>query len=361
MLELEEYQTPFSYCLNEIISGDVNKISPNGFTLLMQAISINNNNLVELLLENNADPDITVKNNYTALSFACKMNGNISIIFTLLRFNANPNICLSNNMSPLILSIVNKNILLTDTLLRYKADPNHKDFNGNTPLIRAVQNKFRESFKSLLNYGALFDEPNYKGITPFFEACLQSDIPTMKLFYGIGANIHIEDTEGGTPLIYAIQNNDKHVIKFLLKSNASIIKENKHGLRALDYAICCSDLETLYYISKKCPKMGQEYIDKVPCIIHLINSTTGKTDIIDFLVRTGAKLDILFQKDNHILTPLTLAILKDDYEMTEKLLRLGANPDLTGTVRPISLANDKAFNGDVKYLDLLRKFGATVI
>ena len=69
---------------------DINSKSGYG-TPLMAATVKKNSNLVKLLLENNANPNLTDQNNSTALHFSVIFNQQ-EIIELLMKHNANPNI-----------------------------------------------------------------------------------------------------------------------------------------------------------------------------------------------------------------------------------------------------------------------------
>ena len=95
-------------------------------TPLIQATRKGDISMVKKLLNNKANPNIKDSEGFTALFWACFEENN-DIVEILLNTNANPNICVNDeNESPLILATKNENILLVKRLLENKADINHK-------------------------------------------------------------------------------------------------------------------------------------------------------------------------------------------------------------------------------------------
>jgi uncharacterized protein len=120
----------------------INKTNRMGFTPLILACYRGNMPVAEYLAK-------TVKNiNYksdsgTALA-AIAVKGNVSLADILLKNNADPNISDSAGMTPLLYAIQFKNRELIQLLIKYKADKNLKDKDGKSPFEYAVATKDQE-------------------------------------------------------------------------------------------------------------------------------------------------------------------------------------------------------------------------
>ena len=100
---------------NTITSSNVNNTNSSmNITLLMYAISYNKYDVVNLLLQNNADTTLKDNKNFTALEYAIRhtiQTKNKDILELLI--NNNPSIT-SKDLTASILSIQNRNVILKD-------------------------------------------------------------------------------------------------------------------------------------------------------------------------------------------------------------------------------------------------------
>lgn len=162
---------------------DVNGADQDSETPLMIAASLDYLDFVRLLLKH---PDINVnaKNNDelggdTALLLAVRA-GSISIVELLLNNGADPNINSKNGFSPLMLSLARSKIvelLLQSNLI----DVNAQDKLGVTAFNLAVGSNYSAAFKLLLARPDVdIDLPDFKGVTPLMVAALNSSKKTKK-------------------------------------------------------------------------------------------------------------------------------------------------------------------------------------
>jgi ankyrin repeat protein len=165
------------------------------YTSLHLAIQLKDFNLIIILLERGADPNLKDKWGNTALHLAVETN-DINIVATLLKYIVDVNcinsehktsVCLTDMIEIIELLckhgadlniIVNgstsflrlwsfhqPNDLLVETYLKYNANPNIQDLKGRTVLHYAVENKQTNIVKQLLEAGADFELRDYKDIS----------------------------------------------------------------------------------------------------------------------------------------------------------------------------------------------------
>lgn len=126
---LPDMLTPLNYLIKynnidgiKIISKatdfNINESDNNGETPLLKIIksSINNINLIKLLLSYGADPNISDKNGMTPLIYSILQN-NSSMVTLLIKYNADVNQTDGNNISPIKYSIKVHNIVIGKILL----------------------------------------------------------------------------------------------------------------------------------------------------------------------------------------------------------------------------------------------------
>ncbi len=115
---------------------DINFVDKHGYTALDLAVIHNSPEIVEILLENGANPNIKDKNGYTPLHRAV-IRYSYKIVYLLLKYGADPNIKDKHGYTPLHRAVIEQDPKLVELLLKHKADPNIKDSHGFTPLERA--------------------------------------------------------------------------------------------------------------------------------------------------------------------------------------------------------------------------------
>jgi ankyrin repeat protein len=142
--------------LNNVIFGDGN---PNrqiflNVSVLWTAASINNFEMVTLLVENGANVNHTTKTNSTALRGAC-FNGNVDMARYLIKNGGDINITKENNDTNLMVSVCQKHLdVVTYLVDELHCDVNACDNDGRPPLYDAVNCGSLEIVEFLLNHGA---------------------------------------------------------------------------------------------------------------------------------------------------------------------------------------------------------------
>ncbi len=133
---------------------DINYQDPgNGLTALMWAVMRDYTEIVKLLLDMGADPNIRTKLGETALIDA-STSGNIDIVQMLLDKEANPNVKDEDGFSPLLQSVKRRHREITKLLLNHGADPDIQDDEGNTVFIISVMYSDDEMIKLLMRKNA---------------------------------------------------------------------------------------------------------------------------------------------------------------------------------------------------------------
>ena len=105
-------------------------------TALMYATTTGHIDIIRLLLDYNADPNLTDYEGETALAMAIPLDtlDNESIVKTLLEYNADPNLQNVNGNTPLIKATIFNQIYIVHLLLDNGADPFMKNIRGDTAL-----------------------------------------------------------------------------------------------------------------------------------------------------------------------------------------------------------------------------------
>jgi ankyrin repeat protein len=266
--------------------------------LLLACGYINCCDIVELLLKNNADPNM-LTDGYTVLIYTCRysnLNSNFKMVNLLLIYGADPNIKDIDGFDSFMISCRNSNngsnietvklllnhgidvntrniegftplmgssrytktystIETVKVLLENGADPNLQNNDGNTALILSSRYTKKESsietVKLLLEYGADVNIKNHVGWDALMQSCrytdIDSTIETVKLLLENGANVNTKNIDGMYTLMMACMNTNidstNEIIKSLLEKGADINAINNDGMTAL--MVSCRYLDTI--------------------------------------------------------------------------------------------------------------------
>ncbi|MBX3709916.1 MAG: ankyrin repeat domain-containing protein [Gammaproteobacteria bacterium] len=223
--------------IKKLLSQDerfTNYVDKNGKTAIMLASNEGHAEVVRMLLDAGADPNINVKG-FSALLMAAGKGDN-EVIKVLLAKGAKIDIEDELGETPLIFSAVIGHIQVVRTLLENGADINHVNKRGLSPLHYAVISGHNDIVHLLLSKGAKVDILDKKEHTPLLKAAYYGQAEAIQILLENGADINRVSKKGMTPLTRAVQRGHIEVVKLLLKNNADVYSSNKSGITALEIA-----------------------------------------------------------------------------------------------------------------------------
>lgn len=97
---------------------DINERDSYGYTPLIEAAIVNNENIADILLQHGADPNIQDMTGATALHWAAE-NNNLMLASLLFQHHANPNLYTTASESPLVVPYLRKQNNMTHLLMRH--------------------------------------------------------------------------------------------------------------------------------------------------------------------------------------------------------------------------------------------------
>jgi hypothetical protein len=172
--------------LREILDNGINTQDENGSTALSNASHDGENDLVKLLIENNADIELTDKYGFTPFMVAA-YNGHMKIV-KMLHDNG--------------------------------ADIDKQNDNGNTALSLSCDFGQIRSVKLLMDYGANPNTSSIYGLTPLMAAITRYQQDVAKFLIKNGVDINARCNDGKTALAYAKELQQTEIIELLKKHNA---------------------------------------------------------------------------------------------------------------------------------------------
>ena len=189
----------------------------------------------------------------TALYIASQ-NGYASIVELLLQNNANPKICW-NGLSPLFMAVQNKHINIVELLLKYGADPEAGKSSGATALYLAVTQEDNKSVELLLEAKA-DTEVKIGEYTSLGLAVYNGLIEIVRLLIKHGANTEV--TIDGFNLLYiAAKRGFTEIAGLLLESGLKINEGQVNSRTVLDVAAEHNHIDTVKFLLAKGANIGK--------------------------------------------------------------------------------------------------------
>ncbi|KAF3041418.1 hypothetical protein E8E11_003696 [Didymella keratinophila] len=379
--------------------GDVNLVMDNGSTTLVQAMNkIVSPKLVDLLLTSGGDPNAKTAEGTTALFQAIQAN-RVDLMTVLLDHGANPNLpgpkhplwpstykpkCLAlmlargadTKKTPGVMELASslKNLESVKILIEAGVSPNIRKDGVYTPLCSAIRDDTREIVTYLLENGA---DPNFNAAEyPAFKSITHKRIHFLPQL--VAAGVDLNSPKG--IMETAVQFNDKDAMLFLFDHNVNPNDRTAEGNTALTTAIRegRGELVDLLLSRGADPAVrGQEWplcmAVKQPNILKKLLAATpnprafrgvvemavvaNQLDSIKLLLEAGVSVE---DKNCGVFSPLTTAIREDRKDIVRYLLDV-ANADINapGEHLPIVKAL-RRYHGDAEILTMLLSRGADI-
>ena len=242
--EEEEDQNSFSrYLIRGVIDEkvDVVKFILSLDTVLVDisscieaAVESGNIEMVSILLESGANPNIIGNKGSTPLQRASK-DGHIAIVEKLIKYKADPNQVAIDGATALMLASNYNHFDILNILLSAGAQVNKAMADGWTALMFACDQNYIKIVQRLLKAGA---DPNVsthssKCSPVYFATSKYSDPSVLLALAEAGADLNVTTYTGATPLVIASQLGFETTVEVLLNLRASLDRQTKHGFTAL--------------------------------------------------------------------------------------------------------------------------------
>ncbi|TVL54277.1 ankyrin repeat domain-containing protein [Brachyspira hyodysenteriae] len=206
-------------------------------TPLIKAIEYKQTDIINYLLENNADVNLTLGYS-TPLTEAMYDE---ELVRKLIDLGADVNLPAQSGFTPLMAS--HNNIAIAELLIEKGADIEAKDDYGINALVYASSDENEEMVKFLLEKGAdantvceIENEDMVISPTPLMNAAYNGNINIINMLLENGADINYTTDFGTTPLMMAASFNHFEAVKVLLENNADTSITDEDGRTALDWA-----------------------------------------------------------------------------------------------------------------------------
>lgn len=282
--------------------------------------------IVAILLNHGYSPIEPCLGN-TILHMAAEL-GYVDMVELLLDSGADPNIqdCLGS--TPLICAAWSNSMDVMKLLLSRSVDVNIQDSNGHTALHFVARSGNDEMLRHLYSWGAVV-KMNSLNETPLHYAAADGHGQLVETLIGFGAEKEARTNYGNTPLLVAVHLGMADAVRALLRNGADMTVVNRKLKTALHLAAHFDYVEILSILLATTTGLGMvDARDDDMCTALHLAAAQGNTACAIKLLDTGALVDL---KDRHGQTPSMLGLLNGKTSLAVKLFdEYGANPKHTG-------------------------------
>jgi cytohesin len=267
---------------------DVNAVNDSGCTALHLAAGLGREELVELLVGNGTDTNISGVKQYTALHWAATL-GHRGAASLLLAHGADVNAKDSEGFTPLhVSSGYRNNIFWEQADLMIDTMNTSKDTWDPIESFEKVLRGQKDVAEVLLDKGAEVNARSKDDLTPLHIAAGTGQLLVMNLLLRAGGEIEARDNKGRTALHFSAITGNKSVAERLLAVGAELEVRTPNGGTPLHWAV-----------------------------------GTGHSNVAEFLLSKGADVNA---QDNDGDTPLWVAYMKR-HDLMPMLRKWGAKDE----------------------------------
>ena len=338
---------------------DVHKfVGPAGKSAIHLAAANGNAEALKFLLRKGVSPDHRLPSiNGTPLMLAA-FHQEKNIILLLLEHGANLDIQNKNGMSALTGACDNGRYSMAKLLLEKGANPNLQTIGGHTALALSCIKRQKEMVKLLLDFNADPNIPLFDGYTPLMLACRNEDYKIVKLLLQAGVSVDTQnyDSSGITALHIATILNNTQLVSLLLNANADVNIQDSKGITPVFYACEHKNKEMVERFLEN--KANLNLCDKNGTFPLNIAVARNEIEITAALLNAGADPNIGIGGKSEA-TLLLWACVYSSNDIVHLLLKANANPNAV-TTEGYTPLNTAASLGRIKVAEILLSVGADI-
>ena len=272
--------------------------------------------VVKLLLKRGADVNVQDEDGTTALCIAVTANSP-EIVESLLDYDANPNIA-GPRGGTLHIAARHGHLHIATRLIESKANLDLQYWLGWTPLHEAAENGHVKVVEYLCRRGAKINAQNSSGWTPLHGAAANGHVKVVEYLCRRGAKINAQNSSGWTPLHGAAANGHTKTAAYLIGEGADVNLHTKNGSTALHTAIANDHSEMASTLIRAGTTLNSTDDGSTP--LHFA-AGRGISELILPLIQAGADRDA----QSHLgLTPLHEAAQNKHPKVVDLLLNCDA-------------------------------------
>jgi ankyrin repeat protein len=298
-------------------------VDRDGKTPLQTAATYGKFECVRILVETRPN-DINMKNKkgITALAYAAS-NDHLEIVRVLLEKGADPDIACPFGQTPLLRASYFGHLRIVEALLSATRLPNAKTKAGWTAVYTALQQKNPEVAEYLVRKGVDCESKSDFGIAPIHLAAENGQVGIMSTLLSVGADANMRTERfKHTPLLIGAQNGHESVVDLLLKSDADPTIRTTTGWSSLHAAATSGNVQIFRKLQQYFELLNPVN-DQLYTPIHEA-AAKGNIEIVKLLLDNDVRVDV---QDSARWQPLHCAADANQMEVFCLLLERGADVD----------------------------------
>ncbi|BCR89040.1 ankyrin repeat protein [Aspergillus chevalieri] len=322
---------------------------------LMVAAHCGNEEVVDLLIQNNARLDVADGSGSTALHLAAS-RGHVGVLELLLVENVDVEARNTHGRTALWVAADHGQLDATRMLLAMHAKVNSRADNQMTAVHAAAKRGDKEIIELLISQGADLEAKDAALMTALHYACEECHLDAIETLLNSKMNINAPGSDKRTPLICAAAMGKLSAVELLLKKKASSRCIDEAGMTSLHWAAFNGHTEIVSLLDQKKGLSAMTNIaGRTALHLSVMNSQFA---VVELLLR---KEDVSLEaRCDSGLTPLHYACIANNVEITRLLLTAGSDIEAQtgGDQRtPVHIA---AAGGSMALLNLLCDKGASL-
>ena len=305
---------------------NVNAVNSIGLTPLWFACSDGQEQLVKILLEKGADPNIADKNNDNSLHAVMYGQCSAGTTQEVMHHCVNINAANKDGATPLLLACSTAQAESVRLLLEAKADPNIADADGDACLHAAIAaGCSKGTLQEIIDNGGDVNAVNNRGRTALLMSCSFGQIDSVNVLLGAGADPTLADEKGISCLHAAIDGRcNKETFHALLDHGVHIDTKTKDGTNALLSACRREQSEVVRFLLEAGADVNASKPDG-DTILHVAVSSNCSKETLQCIMHHGAVVNAVNSNNE---TALFLACGSGQEESVKVLLNNAADPNI---------------------------------
>lgn len=338
-----------------LIYANLVKIENNICSTLFNAVERGNVEIIKLLLDKKANPNITNKGQTCLERTILTKDINVEIVELLLKAGANPN--LSSIESPLHLAVVRQNSAVVGMLIDHGANPNIKDKEGNTPLYRAlyhnseIGNDIAHQLLKIKDINVNIQN-NILKTSALHLAIMNGNIDVVNQLIK-KADLNVQDAMGDTPLLTSIKFAKTSIAKMLIDGGANLEMATPYKMSPLHTAVIRGNREIIsYLIAGGANPNSLNGKHETPLMMALLSKESKEEVVYELLKSPNINLKPIqdFINDSFFSQ-------KDAKECNVNQLKQLLNKDISPSDLKIILKNQRKISDLSSLLDNMKEIG----
>jgi ankyrin repeat protein len=222
-----------------LLNGGANPFleNDNGETPAGLAVARRNIDMMKAILDTVTDVNQSVDTKLSALLKQAIVSRNAQMVELVLDRGADPNLSFADNPKPLLVAAAYGAVSIVSQLLARGAeiDARNQD-DGFTALHYAVYDNSIPMMNELLKYKLNLNLLNSDGCTPLHMAVIEGRDKSVAVLIDAGADINLPMKNGQTLLHLALENDDRDLVVDLINRGANINAPDSRGVTPLQLA-----------------------------------------------------------------------------------------------------------------------------